>query len=132
MESYLGEGRWGRLLWRGRAAATSWLGEKTVSLCLAEERRSCVWGLREEKKIGKKPGGGGLSGWFRRERGVLWFSFGKREGEGGDCLGEIALGLCFFFVTLIFSFKKLLLFVNFSPLFMYVVTCNIPISEIKQ
>ena len=63
MESRLREGRWGRLLWRGRAATASWLGEKTVSLCSAEEGRSCMWGLREEKKIGKKPGGGGLSDW---------------------------------------------------------------------
>ena len=58
MESRLGEGRWGQLLWRGRAAAASWLGEKTVSLCSAEKGRSCVWGLREEKKIGKKLGEG--------------------------------------------------------------------------
>jgi hypothetical protein len=63
VESRLREGRWGRLLWRGRAAAASWLGEKTVSLCSAKEGRSCMWGLREEKKIGKKPGGGGLSDW---------------------------------------------------------------------
>jgi hypothetical protein len=63
VESRLGEGRWGQLLWRGRAAAASWLGEKTVSLCSAKEGRSCMWGLREEKKIGKKPGGGGLSDW---------------------------------------------------------------------
>ena len=71
-----GEEQW-RQLWRGRAApAASWLGKKTVSLCSAEKGRSCVWELREEKKIagGKTANPKKTTG----ERG-RWLGFGWRK-----------------------------------------------------
>jgi hypothetical protein len=67
------------------------LGEKTVSLSLAEKGRSCVWELREEKKIA---GGGGDC------------KPKKQQGRGGDGLVSARrkkLGLGFFMVALNFS-----------------------------
>jgi hypothetical protein len=57
------------------------LGKKTVSLCSAEKGRSCVWELREEKKIagGKTANPKTTTG----ERG-RWLGFGweKKLGLG--------------------------------------------------
>jgi len=63
-----------------------------VSLCLAEKGRSCVWELREEKKL---TGGGGGDCKPKKQQG--------RGGDGLVSVGRKKLGLVFFMVALNFS-----------------------------
>jgi len=82
-----------------------------VSLCSAEKGRSCVWELREEKKI--------VGGEDCKPK--------KKTGERGRRLGfgrEKKLGLGFFVVALNFSLLKKIVLCKFSPLSVHMARCS--------